>query len=226
MSYKLIAVCVLVLIVGVVPLPAQTDRGSVIVALFVQDIVDYNQQSIDLSRIALGRATSRAVLNHARDVINYATKSNALFRHYAAKNGLALRETPESSLSLNAADFEMDYMKTATDGDSRTATLLQGQYDLNFGDFELHQLIGQQLQRPAAIPRRRLPQPHRNQFRFALAVQLARRRRRRTFLAFQRGVKTLRDQSLTKVFHSPHRTTISLRDLRIRPSRPIHIRLE
>jgi len=145
MSYKLIAICVLVLIVGVVPLPAQTDRGSVIVALFVQDIVDYNQQSIDLSRIALGRATSRAVLNHARDVINYATKSNALFRHYAAKNGLALRETPESSLTLNAADFEMDYMKTATDGASRTATLLQGQYDLNFGDFELHQLIGQEL---------------------------------------------------------------------------------
>ena len=145
MSYKLIAICVLVLIVGVVPLPAQTDRGSGIIALFVQDIVDYNQQAIDLSRIALGRATSRAVLNHARDVINYATKSNALFRHYAAKNGLALRETPESSLILNAVDFEMDYMKTATDGDSRTATLLQGQYDLNFGDFELHQLIGQQL---------------------------------------------------------------------------------
>jgi hypothetical protein len=39
----------------------------------------------------------------------------------------------------------MDYMKTATDGDFRTATLFQGQYDLNFGDFELHQLLGQQL---------------------------------------------------------------------------------
>jgi len=125
MSYKLIAICVLVLIVGVVPLPAQTDRGSVILALFVQDIVDYNQQAIDLSRIALGRATSRAVLNHARDVINYATKSNALFRHYAAKNGLALRETPESSLILNAVDFEMDYMKTATDLITTLDTLSQ-----------------------------------------------------------------------------------------------------
>jgi len=144
MSYKLIAVCILVLVMSVVPLPAQ-DRGSLIVALFVQNVVDYNQQAIDLSRIALGRATSRAVLSHARDVINYATRSNALFRHYAAKNGFALRDTPESSIALNSTDFEMDYMKTSTAGDSRSATLLQGQYDINFGDLELHQLIGQEL---------------------------------------------------------------------------------
>jgi predicted outer membrane protein len=145
MSCKLIAAGFLVLALGVRPLPAQTDRGSLVVALFVQDILDYNQRAIELSTIALGRATSRAVLSHARDVIDYATKSNALFRHYASKNGLALRETPESPIVFSATDFEMDYMKTAADGDLRTATLLQGQYDLNFGDFELHQLIGQQL---------------------------------------------------------------------------------
>jgi len=145
MNYKLIAVCVLILAVGVAPLPAQTDRGSLVVALFVQDVVDYNQRAIELSRIALGRATSRAVLSHARDVLDYANKSNALFRHYASKNGLTLRETPESLVVLSPTDFEMDYMRTAADGDLRTATLLQGQYDLNFGDFELHQLIGQQL---------------------------------------------------------------------------------
>jgi predicted outer membrane protein len=145
MNYKLIAVCTLILAIGVQPLPAQTDRGSLVIALFVQDVVDYNQQAIDLSRAALGRATSRAVLSHARDVIDYATRSNALFRHYASKNGLALRETPEFSIVLSPTDFEMDYMKTSADGDFRTATLLQGQYNLNFGDFELHQLIGQQL---------------------------------------------------------------------------------
>src|SRR5262245_52810721 len=117
MSCKLIAAGVLVLALGVRPLPAQTDRGSLIVALFVQDVLDYNQQSIELSRIALGRATSRAVLSHAREVIDYATRSNALFRHYALKNGLALRETPESPVVLSRTDFEMDYMKTAADGD-------------------------------------------------------------------------------------------------------------
>jgi predicted outer membrane protein len=145
MSSKLIAGGVLVLAIAVQPLPAQTDRGSLIVPLFVQDVLDYNQQAIELSRIALGRATSGAVLSHARAVIDYSTKSNALFRHYATKNGLALRETPESPVVLSPTDFEMDYMKSARDGDLRTATLLQGQYDLNFGDFELHQLIGQQL---------------------------------------------------------------------------------
>ena len=133
MNYKLFAVCILVLAVGVGPLPAQTDRGSMIVGGFVQDVVDYNQRAIDLSRVALGRATSRAVLSHARSVLDSSTKANALFRHYASKT------------LLNPTGFEMDYMKTAVDGDARTATLLQGQYDLNFGDFELHQLIGQQL---------------------------------------------------------------------------------
>lgn len=145
MKHKLIIVCILVLAAGVGPLPAQTDRGSLVVSLFVQDVVDYNQRAIDLSRIALGRATSRAVLSHAREVIDYSTKSNALFRHYASKNGFTLRETPESPIVLSSAEFEMDYMKTAADGDFRTATLFQGQYDLNFGDFELHQLLGQQL---------------------------------------------------------------------------------
>jgi len=144
-NYKLFAVSILVLAVGVGPLPAQTDRGSMIVAGFVQDVVDYNQQAIDLSRVALGRATSRAVLSHARSVLDSSTKANALFRHYASKNGLTLRDTPESTTMLNPTGFEMDYMKTAVDGDARTATLLQGQYDLNLGDFELHQLIGQQL---------------------------------------------------------------------------------
>ena len=145
MSYKLIAVGILILAIGVGPLPAQTDRGSLVVALFVQDVLDYNQRAIDLSRIALGRATSRAVLSHAREVMDYATRSNTLFRHYASKNGFALRDIPESTIVLSRTDFEMDYMKTTTDEDSRTATLLQSRYDLNFGDLELHQLIGQQL---------------------------------------------------------------------------------
>jgi len=145
MSRKLIAVCILIFAIGVLPLPAQTDRGSPLVALFVQDIVDFNQRAIELSRAALARSTSQAVLSHARDVLDYSTKSNAIFQHYASKNGFTLRSTPENPILLRSTDFEMDYMKTASNGDSRIAVLLQRQYDTNFGDFELHQLIGEQL---------------------------------------------------------------------------------
>jgi predicted outer membrane protein len=145
MIYRLIPVAVLILAVAVLPLPAQTDRGSQLVALLVQDIVDFNQRAIELSRAALAGATSAAVLSHARDVLDYSTKSNALFQHYASKNGFTLRPTPENPTLLRSTDLEMDYMKTASNGDSRIAILLQRQYDTNFGDFELHQLIGEQL---------------------------------------------------------------------------------
>ena len=50
--------------------------------------------------------------------------------------------------------------------------------------------------------------------------------RRRQAQVQQHGIEADCDQSLAKILHCPHGAIIRLCDLRIRPPRPIHIRLE
>ncbi len=72
---------------------------------------------------------------------------------------------------------------------------------------------------PSRVDRDQLISPH--------AIQLARRRRRRTFPAFQRGIKARCHQSLTKILHRPHSSnTYASVVVAFRPPRPIRIRLE
>ena len=89
-----------------------------------------------------------------------------------------------------------------------------------------HQLVGKQLQRPVSVTRGGLAQPHGNQLRFPLAIELGRRGRQRAFLAAQGQLKALGDQPLAEILDRLHATVECLGDLRIRPSRPIGIGLE
>jgi len=89
-----------------------------------------------------------------------------------------------------------------------------------------HQFVGEQLQGPMPITGRRLAQPHGNQLRFRLTVQLARRRRFPPLLAFQSQFKAFGDQAFPHVFDRLHPAVEGLGDPNVRPSRPVGIRLE
>ena len=92
--------------------------------------------------------------------------------------------------------------------------------------FQGHHFVGEQLQRPVSVTRRRLAQPHGDQLRFGLAIELARRGRFLAFLAFQSQFKAFRDQAFAEILDRLHAAVEGLGDLDIRPSRPIGIRLE
>jgi hypothetical protein len=77
-----------------------------------------------------------------------------------------------------------------------------------------------------SITGRRLAQPHGNQLRFELTIQLASRRRFPPLLALQSQCKAFGDQAFADVFDRLHVAVEGLADPDIRPSWTIGIRFE
>ena len=86
--------------------------------------------------------------------------------------------------------------------------------------------IGEQVQRPVAVPCGRLPQPQGNQLRLGFAIELARCGWLRAFLPGQSPFEAFHNQTFTEILNGLHAAVESLRDLDIRPARPISICLE
>jgi hypothetical protein len=93
-------------------------------------------------------------------------------------------------------------------------------------DFQGHHLIGEQPQRPVSVACWRLPQPHGDQLRFGFAIEFARRGRLLARLAVQSRFEAFQHQTFAKILDCLHAAVESLRDLDVRPSRAIGIRLE
>jgi hypothetical protein len=91
--------------------------------------------------------------------------------------------------------------------------------------FQGHHFIGEQLQCPVSVTCWRLTQPHGDQLRFGFAIELARRGRLRAFLAVQSQFEAFNNQTFAEILDRLHAAE-SLRDLDVRPSRPIGIRLQ
>ena len=95
-----------------------------------------------------------------------------------------------------------------------------------FHHLQSHQFIGEQLERPMAVPRRRFAQPHGNQLRFRRAVELGTRGWFLALLPVQCEVKPFRDETFADILDRLHPAVERLGDLDVQPSRPISIRLE
>jgi hypothetical protein len=93
-------------------------------------------------------------------------------------------------------------------------------------DFQNHQLIGKQVQRPAPVACGRLPQSQGDQFRFCLAIELGRRGRFGSLLALQCQLKTFCHQPFAEILDRLHTAVESLGNPAVSPSRPISIRFQ
>ena len=77
-----------------------------------------------------------------------------------------------------------------------------------------------------SVTRWRLTQPHGNQLRFDLAIELAKYGRFRAFLAVQSQLKAFGSQAFAEILDGLHAALEGLGNLCIRPSRPGDICLE
>ena len=76
------------------------------------------------------------------------------------------------------------------------------------------------------VTRRRLAQPHGNQFRLGGPVQQLGSGRRDPSLAHQGGLEAFQNELPPHILHGPNATAHGLADLFVIPTRTVHVRLE
>jgi hypothetical protein len=93
-------------------------------------------------------------------------------------------------------------------------------------DFQSHQLLGEEMQRPMSVACRRFPQTQGDQFRFRLAIEFGRRGRLLSLLALQSELEAFGHQTLAQTLDRLHATIERLGNPDVGPRRSVSIRLK